>query len=102
MTMLHIIGQHIVGNPPDRWEPGAVKKPPKPHNSVSAIGVWTPFDRLRRKRHILADTIGLIMAVVVTSAAMQERDSTRLLLCRPGGCCKKLRLVRVDGGYRGK
>ncbi len=83
MTMLPVIGQHSVGNPPGRWEPGAVKKPPKPHHSVSAIGVWMPFDRLRRKRHTLADTIGLIMVVVVISAAMQNRDGTRLLLYRP-------------------
>ena len=42
------------------------------------------------------------MAVVVTSAAVQDRDGAKILLQRLGGCCKKLRLIWVDGGYRGK
>lgn len=55
-----------------------------------------------RKRHILVDTIGLIMAVVVTSAAVQDRDGAKRLLANLGGGCKKMRLIWVDGGYRGK
>ena len=54
-----------------------------------------------RKRHILVDTIGLIMAVTVTSAALQDRDGAKILLQHLGGSCKKLRLIWVDGGYRG-
>ncbi len=54
-----------------------------------------------RKRHILVDTMGLLLAVVVTSAAIQDREGAKLLLTRLGGMCKKLRLIWVDGGYRG-
>jgi putative transposase len=54
-----------------------------------------------RKRHLLVDTIGLLLAVVVTSAAVQDRDGARLLLRRLSGAGKKLRLIWVDGGYRG-
>lgn len=54
-----------------------------------------------RKRHLLVDTLGLLLAVVVTSAAVQDRDGARLLLRRLSGACKKLRLIWVDGGYRG-
>ncbi|MCF7970004.1 MAG: transposase [Methylococcaceae bacterium] len=32
-----------------------------------------------RKRHILVDTLGLIMVVVVTAASVQERDGAKLL-----------------------
>ncbi len=55
-----------------------------------------------RKRHLLVDTLGLVMAVLVTTAAVQDRDGARLLLRRLGGACKKLRLIWVDGGYRGQ
>ena len=55
-----------------------------------------------RKRHVLVDTMGLVLAVIVTSAAVQDRDGAKLLLSRLSGCCKKLRLIWVDAGYRGK
>ena len=54
-----------------------------------------------RKRHILVDTLGLLLAVVVTAASVQDRDGARLLLARLAGFCKKLRLIWVDGAYRG-
>lgn len=64
------------------------------------------FDKAKlikgRKRHVLVDTLGLVLAVVVTGAAVQDRDGARLLLSRLGGACKKLRLIWVDGGYRGQ
>jgi putative transposase len=55
-----------------------------------------------RKRHILVDTLGLLLAVVVTTAAVTDRDGARSLLQRLPGSCKKLRRVWVDGGYRGQ
>ena len=55
-----------------------------------------------RKRHLLVDTLGLLMVIVVTVASVQDRDGARLLLARLNGACKKLRLIWVDGGYRGR
>jgi putative transposase len=55
-----------------------------------------------RKRHLLVDTLGLLMAVVVTAASVQDRDGAKLLISRLSGACKKLRLIWVDGGYRGQ
>ena len=54
-----------------------------------------------RKRHILVDTSGLILLVLVTAASVQDRDGARMLLARLAGFCKKLRLIWVDGAYRG-
>jgi putative transposase len=54
-----------------------------------------------RKRHILVDTLGLIMVVVVTAASVQERDGAKLLFKALTGSCKKIRRIWVDGGYRG-
>ncbi|HUW09664.1 MAG TPA: IS5 family transposase [Anaerolineae bacterium] len=55
-----------------------------------------------RKRHLLVDSMGLPMAVAVTPASVQDRDGARLLLTQLDGGCKKLRLVWVDGAYRGQ
>jgi putative transposase len=55
-----------------------------------------------RKRYTLVDTLGLLLAVVVTEACVQDRDGDRLLLRNLPGSCKKLRGIWVDGGYRGK
>jgi len=52
-----------------------------------------------RKRHILVDTLGLLMVVGVTSAAVSDPAGARLLLSRLGGSCKKLRRIWVDGAY---
>ena len=49
------------------------------------------------KRYILVDTIGLIMAVAVTSAAVQDRDGAKRLL----QTLEKMRLISVDGGIEG-
>ena len=55
-----------------------------------------------RKRHILVDTMGLIMKAKVTTADIQDRDGARKLLKRLPGTCKCLRKVWVDAAYRGK
>ena len=55
-----------------------------------------------RKRHILVDTLGLLMAVLVTSAAISDPAGAKALLCRLSGACKKLRRIWVDGAYRGQ
>lgn len=54
-----------------------------------------------RKRHILVDTEGLLLAVKVTAASVQDRDGARLLLNTLDGACKKLRCIWVDGAYTG-
>ena len=54
-----------------------------------------------RKRHVLVDTLGLLLAVVVTAASVSDPAGARLLFKRWGGSCKKLRRIWVDGTYRG-
>ena len=55
-----------------------------------------------RKRHLLVDTLGLVLAVLITSADVSDAQGARWLLASLQGFCKKLRLVWVDGGYRGE
>lgn len=54
-----------------------------------------------RKRHILTDTLGLLLAVVVHAADIPDRDGARLVLQKAAGSLHRLRLIWVDSGYRG-
>jgi putative transposase len=56
------------------------------------------------KRHVVVDTLGLLMAVVVTVASISDPAGARLVLrrLRHLGTGKKLRRIWVDGIYQGK
>jgi len=55
-----------------------------------------------RKRHILVDVLGLILAVVVHPANVQDRDGAKLVLEKITGAFRRLRLIWADGGYAGR
>jgi putative transposase len=54
------------------------------------------------KRHIVVDTMGLLLVVVVHSAALQDRDGAKLVLAKATTRCPRLALLWADGGYAGK
>lgn len=54
-----------------------------------------------RKRHILVDTTGLLLKVVVTAASVQDRDGCKLLFLKAVKDFESIKLVWADGGYRG-
>ena len=54
------------------------------------------------KRHIVVDTLGLLLVVVVHSAAVQDRDGAKLVLEKAHGQFPRLALLWADGGYAGK
>jgi putative transposase len=55
-----------------------------------------------RKRHILVDTLGLLLGVLVTAASVSDPAGARQLLSSLGGFCKNLRKIWADGTYRGE
>jgi putative transposase len=68
-----------------------------------------------RKRHLIVDTLGLVLLVVVTAASVQDRDGCRSVLKALYERIKKphprhrhwwrfcrLALIWADGGYRGE
>lgn len=57
---------------------------------------------LGRKRHILVDTDGLLLEVVVHRADIQDRDGAKLVLGALKSHWLRLRRVWADGGYAGK
>lgn len=54
-----------------------------------------------RKRHILVDTLGLLLGVLVTPADVAERTGGQNLLAQTLPWFRWLRLLWVDGGYSG-
>ena len=55
-----------------------------------------------RKRHILVDTLGLLLKARVLTANIQDRDRAKMLFLDIKEQMPRLQLIWADGGYRGK
>ncbi|WP_373324726.1 IS5 family transposase [Reticulibacter mediterranei] len=55
-----------------------------------------------RKRHILVDTMGLLLKVVVHIASISDRQGVKLLLEPLGGAFPRMKKVWLDAAYAGK
>jgi putative transposase len=54
-----------------------------------------------RKRHVLVDTLGLVLLVMITAANVQDRTAARILLGTLSTRFRRLRVVWADGAYAG-
>jgi putative transposase len=54
------------------------------------------------KRHILVDTLGLVLAVVIQSASVQDRDGAISVIEKMRESWKKIIKIFADSGYRGQ
>ncbi|GAA3843339.1 IS5 family transposase [Streptomyces chiangmaiensis] len=54
-----------------------------------------------RKRHVVVDTLGLLLGVMVTSADIGDRTAAQVLLARVADAHHRLALIWADGGYTG-
>jgi transposase len=54
-----------------------------------------------KKRHILVDTVGLLLHAVVHPADLRDRDGGKLVLATLFGLHPFLRKLFADGGYQG-
>ncbi|MFJ1562538.1 IS5 family transposase [Streptomyces mirabilis] len=54
-----------------------------------------------RKRHVVVDTLGLPLGVVVTAADTSDRAAAQVLLRQVADAHHRLALVWADGGYTG-
>ena len=55
-----------------------------------------------RKRRLVVDPLGLVLAVAVHAADIRDRDGARLVLARLLGRCDRLVPIWADGGYAGR
>ena len=55
-----------------------------------------------RKRHVVTDTLGLLLVVMVTAASVQDRDGGAMVLERLRFAMPSVALIWADGGYAGR
>jgi len=55
-----------------------------------------------RKRHVLVDTLGLVLMVVVTGASTQDRDGAKILFTKVTQHFSRLQHIWADSAYAGK
>ena len=54
-----------------------------------------------RKRHVAVDTLGLVLGIMITSAAIQDRDAAKSLIGALVKLFGRLQIIWADGGYLG-
>jgi transposase len=64
-----------------------------------AIGFDPAKRTTGRKRHLICDTLGLLLVVMVTAASVQDRPGGRAILTRLAATFRTVALVWADGGY---
>ena len=55
-----------------------------------------------RKRHIVVDTTGLLLAIAVHAANIQDRDGAKLVLVKLLHRFPRLQVIWADGSYAGR
>ena len=73
---------------------------------ISANIGFSGFDGAKkvngRKRHIVVDTLGFLLAVVVHEGSISDRDGARLVLVKVRTFSRRIRTIFADQGYTGK
>src|ERR1017187_828731 len=54
-----------------------------------------------RKRHVAVDSLGLILAIMITPASVQDRDAAKGLIKLLATMYGRLQIIWADGGYLG-
>ncbi len=90
------VGKPDAGNPHVRFdergrETGQLL--PRPSSTLQVSG---------RKRHIITDTLGFLVGLLIHTADIQDRDGAAPLLASIRRCYPWLRHVFADGGYAGQ
>ncbi len=67
---------------------------------ASSRGIDAGAKIVGRKRSIVTDTLGLLLAVLVTAASVQNSTAGTALLDQVAAGHRRIRTVWVDGGYR--
>ncbi len=56
---------------------------------------------LGRKRHVAVDSLGMILSLLITSAATQDRAAAKSLIKLLVGMYSRVQIIWADGGYLG-
>jgi putative transposase len=101
MAALRRLERQRQGRPPEPSAGSVDSQSIKSATQGAAVGFDGNKKIKGRKRHLLVDTLGLILAVVVTSASADDRVGLMILVEHYWVTgLKRLRRLWVDGGYR--
>jgi transposase len=84
---------------PPAWSASSPSARRQPSDVPAAV--TRPAKINGRRRHIIVDTTGLLVAILVTGAHEQDRVGGRLLLQALRMCFPSIRLIWADQGYSG-
>ncbi|WP_445525879.1 transposase [Streptomyces cyslabdanicus] len=92
---------------PDTVRSGAITEGQPSVRAADTVGAdsrrWDAGKKVGgRKRHVIVDTIGMVLVVLVTAANVQDRDGARPALELLRDLYERVVLVWADGGYAGK
>jgi transposase len=88
-----------------RPQPSSTARPPKEPSKGATLdpsGYDAGKKVTGRKRHILTDTLGLLLAVTVHPASVQDRDGAEALLREARRTFPFIKRVIGDAGYQGR
>ena len=88
-----------------RRQPSSTARPPKEPSKGATLdpsGYDAGKKVTGRKRHILTDTLGLLLAVTVHPASVQDRDGAEALLRQARRTFPFIERVIADAGYQGR
>ena len=73
----------------------------KTHDQAGESGYDAGKKIKGRKRHLAVDTLGLVLGIMITSAATQDRDAAKGLIGTLVKLFGRLQIIWADGGYLG-
>ena len=86
---------------PNRARRLSTRSPTLPHRRV-ANAAMTPATGQGRKRHIAVDTLGLLPAMTVTTASVQDRDGAVDVVAQACRTVPAIERLQTDGAYAGQ
>ena len=105
---IRFIGPNCAGlvNTSHHLYPTLETHPPAGGVAIVAQGGNTGFDAGKkvkgRKRHLVVDTLGLLLAVTITAASVQDRDAAAEVVAQACAKVPGLKKLYTDAAYGGK
>lgn len=91
------------GRPETTAQCGDHRQPIRQDNAKKGARGYDAGKKVKgRKRHLLVDTMGMVLSVLVHSAGIQDRDGARLAVEQIKRYLTRVRIVFADGAYGGQ
>src|SRR5260370_8849441 len=96
---LRVLVRIAAGKDPAPWAGVLDAQSVKSSEGGQARGFDMAKKTTGRKRHLITDTLGLVLVVMVTAACVQDRPGGKVMLARLAAAFPSVALVWADAGY---